>query len=45
MQNLMPAWHDGVGQHLAVTRCCSESTYRVQLHAGCTFRDALEMVP
>ena len=45
MPDLMPAWHDGVVQHLAATRCCPESASRVQLHAGCTCRDALEIVP
>jgi (1->4)-alpha-D-glucan 1-alpha-D-glucosylmutase len=45
MQDLMPALQDAVAQHIAATRCCPESTYRVQFHAGFTFRDALEIVP
>ena len=30
---------------IAATRCLPESTYRLQLHAGFTFRDALRIVP
>jgi (1->4)-alpha-D-glucan 1-alpha-D-glucosylmutase len=45
MQDLMPALHDAVVQYMAATRCSPESTYRVQFHAGFTFRDALEIVP
>ena len=34
-----------VVQTLETTRCFPESTYRLQFHAGFTFRDALAIVP
>jgi (1->4)-alpha-D-glucan 1-alpha-D-glucosylmutase len=39
--DLLPA----VVQTLEATRCFPESTYRLQFHAGFTFRDALAIVP
>ena len=34
-----------VAKHIQDTRCFPESTYRLQFHAGFTFRDALAIVP
>ena len=39
--DLLPA----VAQTIATTRYFPESTYRLQFHAGFTFRDALQIVP
>jgi (1->4)-alpha-D-glucan 1-alpha-D-glucosylmutase len=41
----MPAFLKAVLTQIETTRYVPESTYRVQFHAGFTFRDALQMVP
>src|SRR6266581_3738613 len=45
MQDRIPSFLDAVAQAIAAARCFPESTYRLQFHAGFTFRDALEIVP
>jgi (1->4)-alpha-D-glucan 1-alpha-D-glucosylmutase len=45
MQALIPTFLAALAQTIEATRCCPESTYRVQFHAGFTFRDALQIVP
>jgi (1->4)-alpha-D-glucan 1-alpha-D-glucosylmutase len=45
MQAVVPAFLEAVVQHIEATRYFPESTYRLQFHAGFTFRDALQMVP
>jgi len=45
MQDHIPSFLDAVVQAVAAGRCFPESTYRLQFHAGFTFRDALEIVP
>ena len=43
--DLVPDILTAVAQHIETTRCFPESTYRLQFHAGFTFRDALQIVP
>jgi (1->4)-alpha-D-glucan 1-alpha-D-glucosylmutase len=45
MPDLVPALRAAVTTDLAARRCFPESTYRLQFHAGFTFRDALAIVP
>ena len=45
MQDHIPRFLDAVALAVTVARGFPESTYRLQLHAGFTFRDALEIVP
>ena len=45
MQGHAPSFLDAVAQAILAARCFPESTYRLQFHAGFTFRDALEIVP
>jgi (1->4)-alpha-D-glucan 1-alpha-D-glucosylmutase len=45
MQEGIPAFLEAVLKHIEATRCFPESTYRLQFHAGFTFRDALQVVP
>lgn len=45
MQDHISSFLDTVAQAVTAARCFPESTYRLQLHAGFTFRDALEIVP
>ncbi len=45
MQDRIPSFLDAVAQAIAAARCFPESTYRLQFHAGFTFRDAHEIVP
>ena len=45
MPDLLPALRAAVAKDIEATRCLPESTYRLQLHAGFTFRDALQIVP
>jgi (1->4)-alpha-D-glucan 1-alpha-D-glucosylmutase len=45
MPDLVPALRAAVTADFAGRRCFPESTYRLQFPAGCTFRDALAMVP
>lgn len=45
MPDLLPAVHAAITRKLEARRCLPESTYRLQFHAGFTFRDALALVP
>jgi (1->4)-alpha-D-glucan 1-alpha-D-glucosylmutase len=45
MQDLVPDCLTAVVLTLETTRCFPESTYRLQFHAGFTFREALQIVP
>ncbi len=45
MQDRIPSVLEAVAKDIAATRWLPESTYRVQFHAGFTFRDALHIVP
>jgi (1->4)-alpha-D-glucan 1-alpha-D-glucosylmutase len=45
MQDRIPSVLEAVAKDIAVTRRFPESTYRLQFHAGFTFRDALHIVP
>jgi (1->4)-alpha-D-glucan 1-alpha-D-glucosylmutase len=45
MPDPMSALMDAVVDNIAASRRFPESTYRLQFHAGFTFRDALQMVP
>ena len=45
MPDLLPALRAAVAKDIEARRCLPESTYRLQLHAGFTFRDALALVP
>lgn len=45
MSDITPACWAAIMQEIAARRCYPESTYRLQLHAGFTFRDALQVVP
>jgi (1->4)-alpha-D-glucan 1-alpha-D-glucosylmutase len=45
MQDRIPSALEAVAKDIAATHWLPESTYRVQFHAGFTFRDALHIVP
>jgi (1->4)-alpha-D-glucan 1-alpha-D-glucosylmutase len=45
MSDRLPVLREAVTQDIAARRCRPESTYRLQFHAGFTFRDALALVP
>ena len=45
MQDRIRSVLEAVARDLAATRWFPESTYRVPLHAGFTFRDALHIMP
>src|SRR5262249_7864127 len=45
MQGHILSFLDAVAQAITTARCFPESTYRLQFHAGFTFRDAIEIVP
>jgi hypothetical protein len=45
MQDRIPSVLEAVAKDIAATRRFPESTYRLQFHAGFTFRDALHLVP
>src|SRR5262249_15372598 len=45
MQGHIPSFLDAVVQAISTARCFPESTYRLQFHAGFTFREAIEIVP
>jgi (1->4)-alpha-D-glucan 1-alpha-D-glucosylmutase len=45
MQDRASAFIDEVTKYIEATRRFPESTYRLQFHAGFTFRDALRIVP
>ena len=45
MQDRIPSVLAAVARDIAATRRFPKSTYRLQFHAGFTFRDALHIVP
>jgi len=45
MPGPMPATLEAIAKYIATRRRFPESTYRLQFHAGFTFRDACQIVP